>query len=146
MDENLNNNQEVPQIIEETPVVESTTEASVTNTEQTTVDAKKEKKINWILIIGLVVIGVLVAIVFGFIALFSLITNNSSKLVCKSKEGNITIFYDKTQITGYTAVGISYELDQQKQIAYKIGTDEYMKEFTNWFETHTSGTCKIEKK
>ena len=61
-------------------------------------------------------------------------------------EGNITIMYNKDGLTGYTTVGMSYDYDEQKEYAKKIGVDAYTKEFSQWFATHTSGTCTINGK
>ena len=41
---------------------------------------------------------------------------SSSKLVCESVEGDITLYYDDTQITGYTALNIEYDIDGQNRI------------------------------
>ena len=64
---------------------------------------------------------------------------DKEKLVCKSKEGNITIMYNDNTITGYTAVGITYDLDGQKEIAKQIGVEEYIKA---WFSENMTGTCE----
>lgn len=106
---------------------------------------KKPKK-NKLLII-LAIIG---GIVVGFIALFLIIflttSANSDKLVCKSNEGNITIMYNDKGITGYTATGMNYDLDKQKEVAKEIGIDAYLTEFNNWFKTNTTGVCTIDGK
>lgn len=90
-----------------------------------------------LMIIGAVV---LFFVVFG-VVIFTIISVNSKKLVCKSDEGNITIMYNKKTITGYNAKGMSYDLDGQKDYADKIGIDAYIEEFENWFKTNTTGTC-----
>jgi len=93
---------------------------------------------NTLMIIG----GIVVGVVFLFLIVFGIISATSNKLVCKSDEGNITIMYNKENITGYTAKNITYDLEGQKEIAKKIGIKEYLNEFTKWFETNTTGTCK----
>ena len=50
--------------------------------------------------------------------------------------------YTKKQITGYTAKGITYDLDGQKEYAKKVGVDAYIEEFSEWFKNNTTGTCK----
>ena len=85
-------------------------------------------------IIGAAVVGLLVFVAITYFT--------SDKLVCKSDEGDITIMYRDGKITGYTGVNITYELEKQQKIAEEIGIDEYLKQFTLWFESETTGTCK----
>ncbi len=47
--------------------------------------------------------------------------------------------YNDNTITGYTAVGITYDLDGQKEIAKQIGVEEYIKA---WFSENMTGTCE----
>ncbi len=81
---------------------------------------------------GVVVLG---------LAIFVIIAATSNKMVCKSDEGNITIMYNKKGITGYTANGISYDLDGQQDYANQVGIDKYLDEFSDWFSNNTTGTC-----
>ena len=90
-----------------------------------------------LMIIGGIVVGI---VAFG-IVLFAIVSLTSKKMVCKSKEGNITIMYNNKTLTGYTAKNISYDLSGQKQYAKKVGVDTYLTEFSEWFKTHTSGSC-----
>ena len=90
-----------------------------------------------LMIIGGIVVG-LVAIVA--IAIF-VTSATSEKLVCKSDMGNITIMYNDDTITGYTANGMSYDLDTQKEYAEQIGIEAYLDEFSTWFSTNTTGKC-----
>lgn len=105
---------------------------------------KNDKSILWIILISVVIFPVLLIVFFIFV--FSSISSNSNKLVCKSSEGNITIMYNESSITGYFATGIRYDLDGQKEIAKQIGTDSYISQFTAWFETNTTGTCSVQEK
>ena len=91
-----------------------------------------------LMIIGGAVVGIfiLAAIIFYVVAA------NSEKLVCKSDEGNITIYYNEKSVTGYKSNGISYDLDAQKEVANQIGIDQYIEEFTEFFRTNTTGSCK----
>lgn len=93
---------------------------------------------NVLMVIG----GIVVGIILLFLVIFGFVSLTSKKLVCKSDEGNITIMYNKDNITGYTAKNITYDLEGQKNIAKQIGVTEYLDEFTKWFETNTTGTCK----
>ncbi len=74
--------------------------------------------------------------------IFGVTSLTSKKLVCKSSEGNITIMYNDKTIKGYTANGLSYDLDGQKKYAEQVGIDAYIKEFANWFKTNTTGSCE----
>ncbi len=93
-------------------------------------------------IIGAFVVGIIVLVV----VIISFVSANSNKLICKSDKGNITIMYNDTTIKGYSANRIRYDLDQQRQVAEKIGIDNYISQFTTWFETNTSGTCSVKEK
>ncbi len=90
------------------------------------------------MIIGGVIIGIIVL----FILIFTFVSMTSKKLVCKSKEGNITIMYDEKKLKGYTTKGLTYDFEGQKEYANQIGTDAYIEAFKLWFETNTTGTCK----
>ena len=103
---------------------------------------KKNKLIMILAIIG----GFVVGVILLFVVIFSITSANSDKLVCKSKKGNITIMYDDTRITGYSATGMSYNLDEQKKVAEKIGMDNYIIQFNDWFISNTSGSCTIKGK
>lgn len=54
--------------------------------------------------------------------------------------------YNDKEIVGYTAKNITYDMEQQKKYAEEVGIDSYMDEFTAWFESNTSGTCKKEER
>lgn len=90
----------------------------------------------------MIVGGIVIGFVILFVVIFFAISASSKKLVCKSNEGNITIMYNKKEITGYTANGISYDLDGQKEYAKTIGINEYIEEFSEWFSNNTTGSCK----
>ena len=91
----------------------------------------------------LTIIGGFVVGVFALAALIILVVSlTSKKLVCKSDKGNITIMYNDKTLTGYTVKNVSYDFDNQKEYAKKIGVKEYIKEFKEFFESHTTGTCK----
>ncbi len=117
----------------------------VNNVQQTQEQTKKKSsKIIWIVIgivgsIFIIIVGILLFIVINYLSA-------SNKLVCKSKEGNITIMYNEKTIVGYTASGITYDLDGQKKIAEQIGISEYLEEFDQWFQKSTTGTCSINPK
>lgn len=85
--------------------------------------------------------GIFVGVIILSLIIFLVISANSEKMVCKSNEGNITIMYNEDTLTGYTANGISYDLEHQKTVAKQIGISQYLEEFSTWFEANTSGTC-----
>jgi hypothetical protein len=107
-------------------------------------NVKKSK--NTIIIALAIIGGFIVVIIILLVAIISIVSSNSNKLVCKSNEGNITIMYDDSTINGYVATGITYDFDQQKEVANQLGIDSYISQFTTWFETNTTGTCTIEEK
>lgn len=86
----------------------------------------------------MVIGGIVLVIIVLIIEIFAITSATSEKLVCKSDEGNITIMYNDKTITGYTANGISYDMDGQKKYAEQVGIDTYISEFS----TNTTGSCK----
>lgn len=86
--------------------------------------------------------GIVVVLVLFYIIIFSVVSATSKKPKCTSSEGNIALMYNDKTITGYTASGISYDLDGQRQVAEEIGIDAYLEDFSTWFSTNTTGTCK----
>ena len=89
------------------------------------------------MIIGGIVLGF--AALFGII--FGIVSLTSHKMKCESSVGNITIMYNDDELTGYTATGMSYNFDEQKDYAKKIGIEKYLTEFNSWFEKNAHGTC-----
>lgn len=89
----------------------------------------------------MVIGGVVVGLVVLGVAIFAIVSLTSSKLKCSSTQGSITLMYNDDVITGYTASGIGYDLDEQKAIAEIIGVEPYLEQFTKWFEQNTDGTC-----
>lgn len=90
-----------------------------------------------LLIIGGVVLGF---VTLGF-AIFGIAYFTSQKLQCESSVGKITIMYNDKEITGYTASGMSFNLDEQKGYSKQIGVKAYLDEFETWFKSNTNGTC-----
>jgi len=90
----------------------------------------------------LLIIGIIVFLSIAvFIVLVIIGFAVSSKLVCKSPQGDITIIYTDDAIIGYTSSGITYDLNKQQEYAKLIGIDAYIEEFSEWFSTNTSGSC-----
>jgi len=116
----------------------------VTNTKPAKPKSKKVR--NVVIIISVILVVVVIAVIALFVFIFSLVSSNSNQLVCKSTQGNITIMYDDSNIVGYTASGMSYDLDQQKKVANQIGIDNYVSQFSDWFKTNTDGSCSIKEK
>lgn len=85
--------------------------------------------------------GIFISFIVLGIIIFVLVSATSKKMVCKSKEGNITIMYNDNNLTGYTASKISYDFDGQKKYAKQIGIEAYLNEFATWFSNNTTGTC-----
>lgn len=87
--------------------------------------------------------GVVVVLVVSVVAIIFFVSSTSEKLVCKSAEGDITLMYDDDSINGYTAKGgMSYELDQQQELAKQIGIEAYLDQFEYWFTSNTTGSCE----
>lgn len=97
--------------------------------------------------IFLIIIGILALVAVAVFLVFYFLDKNSNKLVCESNIGNITIYYNENEITGYKASGsITYDLSGQQEVARQLGVDLYMQQFDNWFKTNTTGSCKNYKK
>lgn len=83
---------------------------------------------------------------FGFATLVAIIFTLSSlstpRLVCKSSQGNISITYDDSSITGYSASKLTYDFASQQAYAEQVGVDQYLNEFSDWFAGHTDGSCR----
>lgn len=87
-----------------------------------------------IIVFIIAIIGVLFFLISSF---------RMQKLSCTSQSGDITITYDDQGITGYTAsAAIKYDLVEQQDYAKRIGIEEYLAEFTGWFEASTNGICQ----
>ena len=91
----------------------------------------------------LMIIG---GVVLGFVALgvaiFAIVSLTSNKLKCKSSVGDITIMYNDEKITGYTATGMTYDMDAQNKIVEQYGIEKHLDEFSKWYAEHTDGTCE----
>ena len=113
---------------------------------QNTSYVQQPKRKNPVIKIFAIIGGFVVGIIVLAVVIISIGSANSNKLVCKSNEGNITIMYNDNEITGYTASGMSYDLDQQKSYAKQVGVQAYLDEFSTWFETNTTGSCSVKEK
>ena len=51
--------------------------------------------------------------------------------------------YNDEKIKGYTASNISYDMDAQQKVAERIGIEQYIKDFSTWFKTNTTGSCEV---
>ena len=117
------------------------TEQPPVETQNVTPSTPQPKKSNTAIIViaiigGFIILGIIIAVVL--LLLFS----SEKKLVCTSKEGNITLNYDDKTIKSYVTTGrITYDFDKAREYADQVGIDAYMREFNTWFETNTSGTC-----
>ena len=105
-----------------------------------------KRKRNYLIIILATIGGIILSFIILFIAIFSITSANSNKLICNSSNGKITIMYNTKTITGYTASGMSFNLDSEKEHAKEIGIDNYIQEFSNWFKNNTGGNCTINGK
>jgi len=95
----------------------------------------KNKKI-FLVIAAFIVLAVVIMVIF---TLFN--KDTTKELVCKSNNGNITLYYDNNRISGYTANGYTYDLLSESEHAMEIGIEKYMQEFSTIFINNTAGTC-----
>lgn len=85
------------------------------------------------IIAGVIVIGIVLLIVFVF--------TSSKKLVCTSDKGDITLYYNDSSLVGYKTKNLSYDFDNQKELAKEMGIDKYIDAFEQDFEANY-GTCE----
>lgn len=85
--------------------------------------------------------GIVFFAVIAGVIIFFVVSATSKKMICKSSEGNITLMYNDDTLTGYTAKGMTFDLDEQKKYAEQIGIEAYLDEFAEWFKNNTTGTC-----
>lgn len=90
-----------------------------------------------LMIIGGIVVGIIVLA----LVIIGIVSVTSEKMTCKSSIGNITLMYNDETLTGYTATGMTFDLDQQKAYATVVGIDAYLDEFADWFADNTNGVC-----
>lgn len=89
-----------------------------------------------IVILGIVILGFVLIVVLGIVSV-----SNSNKFVCESSEAKITIMYNDDELLGYSASGMYYDLDKQKELVSEVGMDAYLEAFNEWFEINAGGTC-----
>ena len=97
------------------------------------------KKKGIFIFLGILFVSFIILSFFGFFAYFF----SQDKMICNSPQGNITLMFNHKDLIGYTARGITYDFDQQKEIAKEVGIESYLIEFNSWFQKNTSGSCTI---
>lgn len=129
----------------------SNPQMNMTSPSNVSTNKKSPLKIILIILGGLFVIGAIFIIVtlFNFYRTYSPIAKvldpyikSRNSLVCTSKQGNIILYYDDSNISSYIATGLTYDLDGQQEIADQIGTKKYISKFNTWFKNNTTGYCK----
>ncbi len=101
----------------------------------------KRKTKPWVIVLIIISTILLFLILIGVYAYFTY-----DVLVCKYSDGDITIVYSDKKLVSYMTHGMGYEWEEQRNLAKKIGTDAYIKEFTEWFSKNTTGSCTINGK
>ncbi len=96
-------------------------------------------------ILTIIIVCIVGLIVLALVLVLS-VSATSNKLVCKYSEGGITIMYDDDGIVGFLTENMTYDLEGQQEYAKQVGIDNYLDEFSEWFETNTDGSCSIEEK
>lgn len=67
----------------------------------------------------------------------------SKQISCTSDEGTIRLTYNDKKITGYSASGYNFNFDEQRKYAEKVGIEQYVDEFEQWFtSTAPNGVCE----
>ena len=91
-------------------------------------------------------IAVVLLVAIVLVLLFIIFKVSSVKqLVCTSSDGNITIKYNKKTLVDYQAEVMTFNLKEQREYAEKIGVENYLKDFGEWFSSNTDGICVNEK-
>lgn len=108
--------------------------------------AKSAKSKNTLILVLAIIGGLVIALIAVVVIIILIVSANTKKMTCKVDDDEITITYNESEITGYTAKNFSYDLDDQKEYAKEIGVDQYLSEFNEWFTTETSGVCKLNGK
>lgn len=89
---------------------------------------------------------IIMSCIFAFATILSLIfaisLSSTQKLVCESSGASITILYNGNDISGYSAYGMSYDLEGQRDYASQVGLEAYLFEFQEWFKSSTDGVCE----
>ena len=106
-----------------------------------------KKKSHLGLILG-IVFGALFLFIVGIFVIAILITgairdSADYHLVCTADDMDITIDYNDSGIIGYSASGMTYDFDEQSELAKEHGVDSYMEQFNDWFEKNSNGSCVI---
>lgn len=100
---------------------------------------KKSKKIKIVALISIC----LVVSISVLVILFIISPVSGKKLECKSGKGDITIFYNDNEVTGYSSNKIQYSLSTGKEQAKKDGCTNYINSFKYFFEKEYQGTCEL---
>lgn len=97
-----------------------------------------------IIIIALIIIGITIS-VLGVSFLF---TNKPKqqydKMICRSDYGNITVVYENNKIIEYQTEDLKDDDILPKEYVEKVGIDEFLKSFSDWFYLKKKGTCTID--
>lgn len=118
----------------EPPVLQNSFTSAPVYQEEPKSTKSKGKKIGVIIIVLLL----LAALGVGAYLLFS---SKNSKMECKSKEGNITITYNKKELVGYKNDKLTFDFNEANDKAKQDGVEEYLKNFNQWFSENTTGYC-----
>ena len=90
---------------------------------------------------NIVTISVIIVLLIGC-AIGSIIENSGKKLVCTSKKGDITLFYNDKKIKKYKVRNMKYDIKDQNIYFKAVGRKRYLKEFSEWFKNNSDGKCE----
>ena len=92
-------------------------------------------------------IGAIVALVLFIVTLIVISIMNRHEMACTSSRGNITISYDQKKVIGYVSTNVEYDYDKQREYAERIGIDQYLDEYEDWFKSNTDdGVYKLKNR
>ena len=90
---------------------------------------------------NIIALSVIVVLIIGcFIA--NAIINGGKKLVCTSKKGDITLFYNNKKIKKYKVRNMKFDIEDQNEYFKEVGSKKYLEEFSEWFKDNSDGECE----
>lgn len=108
-------------------------------TQEAQTATSKEPKKKKILVIVAVISVLAIALVSVFIWL---VFFKQFSLICSSDKGDITIYYNHSKITDYKSNGMELNIEGQNKIFERLGSDEYVRQFKDWFKESSGVDCK----
>jgi hypothetical protein len=105
------------------------------------VPVKKSKNIINSKIFYIIILIIVIILIGCGIFFFKLV--NTSKLICESDKGSITIMFTNKDIVNFKTQGIEYNINEHKEAVKTFGIDTYIKSYNNIFKKDTNGKCTV---